>query len=176
MPSDTVTAVVIVLGLAGLFLGVFTIVEEYVEPGTQTGEHGTAHAHLRFAAVLNGDEIDFTQPEYVGRARRAHFHGGNNVLHIHAEDVTAGFTFRAIGLEIDDGCMTTNGTQYCNNQTHEFRFYANGEVISSYQSYKPEQADSLMLWYGEKDAEPDMGFFDGELPPELQEERRGRRL
>ena len=173
MPSDRQVAVLTVIGLVAVFLGTYVIAQERLGQ-QEIGEYGTAHEHLHFKAVIGNETVDFSQEQYLGQARRVHFHEGNGILHVHAENVDIGFTLRTLDLQIDEGCLTISNTSYCGNATHEFRFYANGEQVDAYQDYVLGQGDNLLLWYGPQDGQPDMSFFEKELPRDLQKQQPGR--
>lgn len=174
MPSDRMAAVVIVLVIGAVFGVSYQVADERVFSGPDIGEYGTSHAHLYFNVVLAGEELDMGQSQFLQQADRVHFHNPDNILHIHADGMTLGFTLRTLGLQIEDSCLAVNGTEYCGNETHSFQFYANGEQISSYRSYEPDQGDTLVMFFGPDDAAPADEYFEQELPESLQPDAPGR--
>lgn len=149
-------SVVAYLIVLGMFFSPFD------EPGP--GQPGTAHAHLYFAVTVDGERVDFSQERYQLQDRRVHFENRDGeVLHVHARQVTVGYTLRSLGIGVNESCIAVNGSR-CANSTHDLRVYVDGDVIDEPWEYVLRQGDNVMVWYGPAEDSPPTGFFQRELP------------
>lgn len=84
------------------------------------GAPGSAHHHAQFDVVIDGQEIDFSQPRYqVGQTQNRYIHfeaGDGQTIHKHATDVTISFALESLGMALEDSCLTLDtGEEYCDD-------------------------------------------------------------
>jgi len=79
------------------------------------GDPGTAHEHGTINVTVDGETVDFSQPEYqVGQTgnRRFHFEGGTAVWHKHATGVTVQYALDTVDIGVTADSVTVDGTTY----------------------------------------------------------------
>lgn len=96
------------------------------------------HEHGTITATIEGEEIDFSQPEYMTDDPAFHFHDGyydqfgEHVTHIHARGVTVQYALETLGIEVDDEGteLTFEGETYQDDESGtEIRIEVNGEPV-----------------------------------------------
>lgn len=116
------------------------------------GPAGSTHEHAQFSVIVNGDEIDFSQPRYQvqqTRNRKVHFEGGDgSKVHKHATGVTIGYTLGAHGMGINATCLTVDADTYCENGTASLEVTVNGETVPEPSSYVIQDGDVIRVSYG----------------------------
>ena len=86
------------------------------------------HAHADFAVWVNGQRLDFSDPQYMSGSSHQeeeeahphehlheylHLHDGNgHVIHRHKPDLTLGNFFTSIGVEMIAGCLSLDAHQF----------------------------------------------------------------
>lgn len=110
------------------------------------GAPGTAHHHAQFDVVIDGDEIDFSQPRYqIGQTqnRYIHFEGGDGqTIHKHATDTTIAFALETLGMSITGECLTLDtGEEYCEDGGN-LTVQANGNAVNA-SSYVIREGDVI---------------------------------
>lgn len=79
-------------------------------PG-QTSE--SAHEHGYINVTIDGQQVDFSQPQYQGQAQAFHFENGDGrVWHKHAPGVTLEYAMATLGIEVTETSVTFQGTTY----------------------------------------------------------------
>ena len=83
------------------------------------GPLGSAHEHAAFLVKVNGQNIDFSQPQYQVQSDYIHVENGDGTtLHRHATNVTFVDFLKSVKMDIDkkNNCLAfTNGTEYCDD-------------------------------------------------------------
>jgi hypothetical protein len=121
-------------------------------PPSGFGALGSAHQHAAFLVKVNGENIDFRQPQYQVQSDYIHVENGDGTtLHRHATNVTFADFLKSIKMDLDEtnNCLVfTNGTQYCNNKDNQLRTFINGNSTESISDYVINDNDRLLVIYG----------------------------
>src|SRR5687767_12090356 len=93
-------------------------------PLAGVGAIGSAHTHAAFLVKVNGENIDFSQPQYQVVSDYIHVDNGDGTtLHRHATNVTFAEFLNSVKMDLDEenNCLvfTNNDTQYCNNNNND---------------------------------------------------------
>lgn len=110
------------------------------------GAPGSAHHHAQFDVVVDGQEIDFSQPRYqVGQTqnRYIHFEGGDGqTIHKHATDTTITFALESLDMSLTEDCLTLDtGEEYCESEGN-LTVQANGDAVNA-SSYVIQEGDTI---------------------------------
>ena len=123
-------------------------------PPSSFGALGSAHTHAAFLVKVNGENIDFSQPQYQVVSDYIHVENGDGTtLHRHATNVTFADFLESVKMNIDEenNCLEfTNGTEYCNNNFNQLRAFVNGNSTNSISDYVINDNDRLLLIYGKE--------------------------
>ncbi|HEX6646005.1 MAG TPA: hypothetical protein VF047_02370 [Nitrososphaeraceae archaeon] len=126
-------------------------------PPSSFGALGSAHQHAAFLVKVNGENIDFSQPQYQVVSDFIHVENGDGTtLHRHATNVTFADFLETVKMDIDEenNCLVfTNGTQYCNNNDNQLRTFVNGNSGESISDYVINDNDRLLVIYGNETEE-----------------------
>ena len=116
------------------------------------GPLGSAHEHAAFLVKVNGQNIDFSQPQYQVQSDYIHVENGDGTtLHRHATNVTFVDFLKSVKMDIDkkNNCLTfTNGTEYCDDDNNKLRTFINGNSTGSISDYVLNNDDRLLVIYG----------------------------
>jgi len=116
------------------------------------GPLGSAHEHAAFLVKVNGQNIDFSQPQYQVQSDYIHVENGDGTtLHRHATNVTFVDFLKSVKMDIDkkNNCLTfTNGTEYCDDENNKLRTFINGNSTGSISDYVLNNNDRLLVIYG----------------------------
>ena len=116
------------------------------------GSLGSAHQHAAFLVKVNGQNIDFSQPQYQVQSDYIHVENGDGTtLHRHATNVTFADFLKSVKMDIDkkNNCLTfTNGTEYCDDDNNKLRTFINGNSTGSISDYILNDNDRLLVIYG----------------------------
>ena len=84
----------------------FKTLEEKMARHYGVGEFGSEHAHAALAVFVNGDQLDFSHPQFQIQSKYIHFENDNPYLvHRHATDVPLDMLFASFGLKITEDCI-----------------------------------------------------------------------
>ena len=116
------------------------------------GPLGSAHEHAAFLVKVNGQNIDFSQPQYQVQSDYIHVENGDGTtLHRHATNVTFVDFLKSVKMDIDkkNNCLAfTNGTEYCDDENNKLRTFINGNSTGSISDYILNNNDRLLVIYG----------------------------
>ncbi|MEM4295897.1 MAG: hypothetical protein QXS91_03770 [Candidatus Anstonellales archaeon] len=125
---------------------------------TQKGEEGHYHIHIDFKVFLDGQEVNFSKPEYMSEegkelSKIIHLHDMNgNVLHIHSENAKLEDFFKSINMTLTDNCLITKNKKYCG-----LKLYVNRGVLfwieQNISTYKPKDLDRILITDGKGNIE-----------------------
>lgn len=137
---------------AGIAYGVYSYTQNPLRT-VNFGAVGSTHEHAAFRLFINGQAVDFSQPQYQLKSRYIHVEGGDgDTLHKHATGVDIGFFFETLGMKFTSGCFTMdNGTQYCNEGSNTLKFFVNGGRNDMYNNYVLKDNDQILISYGAED-------------------------
>ena len=144
-------AVIAIIAVVSIFLYAPNL------PPAGVGAIGSAHTHAAFLVKVNGENIDFSQPQYQVVSDYIHVENGDGTtLHRHATNVTFAEFLKSVKMDIDEenNCLDfTNGTQYCNNNDNQLRTFVNGNPTNSISDYVINDNDRLLVIYGNETEE-----------------------
>ena len=145
-----VPAVVVLIAIMGYAVTIYS--ENLVKPSHKFGPLGSEHVHAAFAVKINGEKLNFSQPQYQVRSKYIHVENNDgNTLHRHATGVPIGEFFRSVGMNVSDSCFTLeNKTNYCSNGNSNLEFYVNGNKTASIANYVLKDNDRILIVYGNK--------------------------
>ncbi len=130
----------------------------WYQRGMQLPDTGAieVHVHSDILVYIGDTRLRFTDEKYQSSAHHIlnpdfHFHDGNDdVIHRHAEGLTLATFFSSLGFTLTDDCFTTDhGEQYCGNGKETLRLFVNGEIRPDIAGYVPEEADRILLYFGD---------------------------
>tara|TARA_B100000949_G_C14228183_1_gene427702 strand:+ start:148 stop:762 length:615 start_codon:yes stop_codon:yes gene_type:complete len=143
--------------------------------GPSIGPAGSVHEHQDILAVVDGEQINFSLPEYAQKNNYIHFHGDPDppVIHQHARDATLGYFFEALDMEIgDDFIVVQSGKTYRNQNDKEFKVYVNGDQISNPAEHILGSFDKILVYYG-NDSEEEIENLIDQIPDDAIKVGRG---
>jgi hypothetical protein len=118
------------------------------------GPLGSAHEHAAFLVKVNGQNIDFSQPQYQVQSDYIHVENGDGTtLHRHATNVTFVDFLKSVKMDLDKknkNCLAfTNETEYCDDDNNnKLRTFINGNSTGSISDYVLNNNDRLLVIYG----------------------------
>lgn len=144
-------AVIAIIAVVSIFLYAPNL------PPAGVGAIGSAHTHAAFLVKVNGENIDFSQPQYQVVSDYIHVENGDGTtLHRHATNVTFAEFLKSVKMDIDEenNCLVfTNGTEHCNNNFNQLRTFVNGSPTDSISNYVINDNDRLLVIYGNETEE-----------------------
>jgi hypothetical protein len=145
-----VPAVAALLAVMAYAVNIYSVNLE--EPSQKFGPLGSEHVHAAFAVKINGEKLNFSQPQYQVRSEYIHVENNDgNTLHRHATGVPVGEFFRTVGMNVTDSCFTLeNKTSYCSDGNSNLEFYVNGNKTNSIANYVLKDNDRILIVYGNK--------------------------
>ena len=145
-----VPSVIALLAVMAYAINVYS--ENLEKPAHQFGPLGSEHVHAAFAVKINGEKLNFSQPQYQVRSKYIHVENNDgNTMHRHATKVPVGEFFRSVGMNVTDKCFTLeNKTSYCSDGNSNLEFYVNGNKTNSIAKYVIKDNDRILIVYGNK--------------------------
>jgi hypothetical protein len=145
-----VPSVIALLAVMAYAINVYS--ENLEKPAHQFGPLGSEHVHAAFAVKINGEKLNFSQPQYQVRSKYIHVENNDgNTMHRHATKVPVGEFFRSVGMNVTDKCFTLeNKTSYCSDGNSNLEFYVNGNKTNSIAKYVINDNDRILIVYGNK--------------------------
>ena len=132
-------------------------VNDKPKPGTppKAGPLAGAHEHASILVKIFGDKFDFSKSAYQIKNPYIHFEGNDgNTIHRHADNVTLGFLFETMNLQLTGECFVfSDGRSFCSNDEYLLEFYVNGEQVDSVNDFVISQNDRILVSYGSEDIE-----------------------
>ncbi len=97
--------------------------------------YGQAHEHGPMTVQVDGQRIDFSQPQYQLQADAFHFESGNGQrYHVHANRVTLEYALETLGIGVTETSLSFNGTVYNDTNPNQRVVYrVNDEVVNPEQ-------------------------------------------
>ncbi len=153
------TVILPIIAVIAIIAGISIYFYSQNLPPSSFGALGSAHTHAAFLVKVNGENIDFSQPQYQVVSDYIHVENGDGTtLHRHATNVTFADFLESVKMDLDEenNCLVfTNGTQYCNNNDNQLRTFVNGNQTSteSISNYVVNDNDRLLVMYGNETEE-----------------------
>ena len=130
---------------------------------------GSQHSHADFKVYVNGQAVDFSDKDHMGRMTKnlpvsslIHVDSGapapekaGDLLHMHAANVPLGLFFKSIGMNFIKNSLTLDDGRVMKNENgNTLKFYINGKKVDSLDNYVFQDLDKILISYGPaKDAE-----------------------
>ena len=131
----------------------FKTLEEKMAKHYEVGQFGSEHAHAALAVFVNGDQLDFSYPQFQIQSKYIHFENDNSYLiHKHATDVPLDMLFASFGLKITEDCIELsyqiNANQHCIDKNNSMIFLVNGKPIPNINLYEIKHNDRILISFG----------------------------
>lgn len=134
-----VAGAVIIIGLSALiYFGAFVVFGPLGSSSDGGGEsYEPEHEHGTLTVVIDGDELDFTESQYVMQDECFHFHDGEGeVWHTHCDGVTLEEALETLGIQVTETAITIHGTEYNDTAPDtSVSVTVNGETVD-YETYE----------------------------------------
>ncbi len=120
-------------------------------PPSGMGKLGSEHTHQGISAMIFGELIDFSHPDFQVQDRRIHFEGGEGyTVHRHATGVPMGYFLETLGFRFDNDCISFEGDNFCTGDdvNNSWKFFVNREPIDNIQEYVGDEDDRILITYG----------------------------
>lgn len=131
-----------------------------MDPKSTIGILGSDHIHADFKVFINGNALDFANPDYYMKSSFIHVddnqnkEGASGTLHMHATGVPLWIFFKSVGMDFSKDCLIlSDGQKFCNNGKDTLKFYVNGKPNSELENYVYNDLDKILISYG---SEPDL--------------------
>jgi type II secretory pathway pseudopilin PulG len=156
--------------LALVVVGIILIVAAVILPGSSPSREGvgalnTAHLHVDFLVVMDGERIDFNQPRYMVRSPYTHVEGdtvggAGDIMHVHAVGVPLSLFFESVNMNFNSECFRLDdGREFCNEGNNKIQLFVNGQKNTQYGQYVPKDLDKVLIIYGD--------YTDAELEEQI---------
>ena len=128
------------------------------------GKYGSEHAHAAIAVFIDGEQLNFAQPQFQLSSKYIHFENHNPYLiHKHATGVPLEMLFASFEMKITPDCIILNYDEhtdintgrFCTGQDKSLMFYINGEkYYSDISQYVLEHNDRILVSFGDAESIP----------------------
>lgn len=132
----------------------FKTLEEKMAKQYGVGQFGSEHTHAALTVFVNGDQLDFSHPQFQIQSKYIHFENDNPYLiHKHATDVPLDMLFASFGLKITPDCIELiyQASQYCTDKDNSMIFLVNGKSISNINLYEIRHNDRILISFGDSE-------------------------
>jgi len=134
----------------------FKTLEEKMAKYYGVGQFGSEHAHAALAVFVNGDQLDFSHPQFQIQSKYIHFENDNPYLiHKHATDVPLDMLFASFGLKITKDCIElsyqADTKQHCIDKNSSMTFLVNGKSVSDINLYEIRHKDRILISFGDSE-------------------------
>jgi len=125
------------------------------------GEYGSDHAHVAITVFVDGEQMDFSLPQFQLSSKYIHLENNNPYLiHKHATGVPLEMLFASFGMKITPDCILLNiesaenpDHKFCTNQGQSLVFYVNGEkYYSDISQYVLKHNDRILVSLGNEES------------------------
>ena len=136
----------------------FETLEEKMIDHYDVGRFGSDHAHAALAVFIDGDQLDFSMPQFQVQSRYIHFENDNPYLiHKHATNVPLHMLFASLGIQIESDCMhlrfnAVSPGKFCADADRQFTLLVNGNPRSNVNLYELMHNDRILISLGDPEA------------------------
>lgn len=108
--------------------------------------YGSVHYHGGIQVVIDGNELDFSRPEFQLQSDHFHFESGNgDRWHVHSKGVTLAYAMNTLGIEVTADSLTYQGTTYRDGEDGTtVRVRVNGEPVEP-RTYVLQPDDQIRI-------------------------------
>ena len=134
----------------------FKSLEEKMAKHYGIGQFGSEHAHAAIVVFVNGDQLDFSHPQFQIQSKYIHFENDNpHIIHKHATDVPLDMLFASFGLKITENCIElsyqADANQLCTDENNSMMFFVNGKSIPNINLYEIRHNDRILISFGDSE-------------------------
>lgn len=134
----------------------FKTLEEKMVKHYGVGQFGSEHSHAALAVFVNGDQLDFSHPQFQIQSKYIHFENDNSYLiHKHATNVPLDMLFASFGLMITEDCIELSyqmdANQHCIDRDNSMMFVVNGKNISNINLHEIRHNDRILISFGDSE-------------------------
>jgi len=135
----------------------FETLEKKMTKHYDTGIFGSEHSHAALTVFVEGDQLDFSSPQFQIQSKYIHFENDNPYLiHKHATNVPLDMLFASFGLKITSDCieMRYNAKtleKYCTDSENSMIFLINGKPHSNINLYEIRHNDRILISFGDSE-------------------------
>jgi hypothetical protein len=134
----------------------FKTLEEKMAKHYGIGQFGSEHAHAAIVVFVNGDQLDFSHPQFQIQSKYIHFENDNpHIIHKHATDVPLDMLFASFGLKIIENCIElsyqVDANQLCTDGNNSMEFFVNGKSIPNINLYEIRHNDRILISFGDSE-------------------------
>jgi hypothetical protein len=134
----------------------FKTLEEKMANHYGVGQFGSEHAHAALVVFVNGDQLDFSHPQFQIQSKYIHFENDNpHLIHKHATDVPLDMLFASFGLKITENCIElsyqADANQLCTDENNSMMFFVNGKSIPNINLYEIRHNDRILISFGDSE-------------------------
>lgn len=109
---------------------------------------GSVHYHGPITVIVEGEEIDFSQPKYQKPRENPAFHfegGSGRQWHVHAQGVTFAYAMSTLGIELTETTVTIDGQTYRDDAPGQsVTVTVNGDRVEP-DSYVLQEGDHIRI-------------------------------
>jgi len=129
------------------------------------GKSGSAHHHSTLLIFIKGELRRFDYEKYYGASPYVHIHDYSFAeIHTHATNVTLGLFLQTIEIKFNSTCLVfIEQEYYCNNQTHNLKFYVEGNPNAEFGNHLTADWEHYLITYGD-DSEEEIRDQIGSVP------------
>jgi hypothetical protein len=133
----------------------FETLEEKMVEHYNVGRFGSDHVHAALAVFIDGDQLDFSMPQFQVQSKYIHFENDNPYqIHKHATNVPLHMLFTSLGIQIESDCMHLRFNagapqKFCADADRQFTLLVNGNPRSSVNLYEPRHNDRILISLGD---------------------------
>ena len=119
------------------------------------GEYGSDHAHAALAVFVDGNQLNFAQPQYQLTSKYIHFENHNSYLvHKHATGTPLGLLFASFGMKVTAECIVLNDStefaqSYCAGDSDLVIFVNGVQYYSDISQYEISHDDRILISLGD---------------------------
>lgn len=114
---------------------------------TEPYAHGSVHEHGTIAVTIDGEQLDFSEPQYIEQDQYWHFHDydADDSWHLHGQDVTLTYALGTLGIDATGDKLTYDGTTYeADDPDVTLRYEVNGESVDP-EEYTFSEGDDVLV-------------------------------
>ncbi len=133
----------------------FMTLEEKMVKHYSVGKFGSEHSHAALVVFVDGDQLDFSIPQFQVQSKYIHFENDNPYLiHKHATNVPLDMLFASLGLKISSYCIEliyklNTPEKHCVDSNTDRMFLINGKSFSNINLYEIKHNDRILISFGD---------------------------
>ena len=136
----------------------FKTLEEKMAEHYKVGKFGSDHAHAAIAVFVDGNQMDFSMPQFQVQSKYIHFENDNPYqIHKHATNVPLHMLFTSLGMEIESDCIHLRfienaSEKFCADENKSLTLLVNGKPFSNIVRYEIKHDDRILISLGDPES------------------------